>query len=74
MTLNSEDVPACVGNATSKLIAALPVQLLPALCTTTGGVALQAGLHSTPTTIFKRGVGFDPAKLVASVSGRVGLW
>jgi len=25
-------------------------------------------------TVFKRGVGFDPAKLVASVSGRVGLW
>jgi imidazolonepropionase-like amidohydrolase len=25
-------------------------------------------------TVFKRGIGFDPAKLVASVSGRVGLW
>ena len=25
-------------------------------------------------TVFKRGVGFDPAKLIASVSGRVGLW
>ena len=25
-------------------------------------------------TVFKRGVGFDPAKLVASVTGRVGLW
>ena len=25
-------------------------------------------------TVFKRGVGYDPAKLVASVSGRVGLW
>ena len=25
-------------------------------------------------TVFKRGVGFDPAKLVASVSGKVGLW
>jgi enamidase len=25
-------------------------------------------------TVFKQGVGFDPAKLVASVSGRVGLW
>lgn len=24
--------------------------------------------------VFKQGVGFDPAKLVASVSGRVGLW
>lgn len=26
------------------------------------------------TMVFKQGVGFDPAKLVASVSGRVGLW
>jgi imidazolonepropionase-like amidohydrolase len=25
-------------------------------------------------TVFKRGVGFDPAKLIASVSGKVGLW
>jgi enamidase len=25
-------------------------------------------------TVFKNGVGYDPAKLVASVSGRVGLW
>jgi imidazolonepropionase-like amidohydrolase len=25
-------------------------------------------------TVFKRGVGFDPAKLVASVTSRVGLW
>ncbi len=24
--------------------------------------------------VFKRGVGFDPAKLIASVTGRVGLW
>jgi imidazolonepropionase-like amidohydrolase len=26
------------------------------------------------TTVFKQGVGFDPAKLIASVSGKVGLW
>jgi len=25
-------------------------------------------------TVFKRGLGFDPAKLIASVSGKVGLW
>jgi imidazolonepropionase-like amidohydrolase len=25
-------------------------------------------------TVFKQGVGFDPVKLIASVSGRVGLW
>lgn len=25
-------------------------------------------------TVFKRGVGYDPAKLIASVSGKVGLW
>jgi hypothetical protein len=25
-------------------------------------------------TVFKNGVGFDPAKLVASVTGHVGLW
>ena len=25
-------------------------------------------------TVFRHGVGFDPAKLIASVSGRVGLW
>ena len=25
-------------------------------------------------TVFKRGVGFDPAKLIASVTGRAGLW
>ena len=25
-------------------------------------------------TVFKQGIGFDPAKLVASVSGKVGLW
>lgn len=25
-------------------------------------------------TVFKKGIGFDPAKLVASVAGRVGLW
>lgn len=25
-------------------------------------------------TVFKQGVGFDPAKLIASVSGRAGLW
>lgn len=26
------------------------------------------------TTVFKQGVGYDPAKLIASVTGRVGLW
>ena len=25
-------------------------------------------------TVFKQGVGFDPGKLIASVSGKVGLW
>ena len=25
-------------------------------------------------TVFKQGVGYDPAKLIASVTGRVGLW
>ena len=25
-------------------------------------------------TVFKQGVGFDPAKLVDAVKGRVGLW
>lgn len=25
-------------------------------------------------TVFKAGIGFDPQKLIASVSGRVGLW
>ena len=25
-------------------------------------------------TVFKQGVGFDPAKLIASVTGKVGLW
>jgi imidazolonepropionase-like amidohydrolase len=25
-------------------------------------------------TVFKQGVGFDPVKLIASVSGKVGLW
>ena len=25
-------------------------------------------------TVFKQGVGFDPAKLIASVSGKVGIW
>jgi enamidase len=25
-------------------------------------------------TVFKRGVGYDPAKLIASVSGQVGIW
>ena len=25
-------------------------------------------------TVFKQGVGFDPAKLIESVRGRVGLW
>jgi imidazolonepropionase-like amidohydrolase len=25
-------------------------------------------------TVFKQGIGYDPAKLIASVSGRVGLW
>ncbi len=25
-------------------------------------------------TVFKHGIGFDPAKLIASVSGKVGLW
>jgi imidazolonepropionase-like amidohydrolase len=25
-------------------------------------------------TVFKRGIGYDPAKLIASVSGKVGLW
>ncbi len=25
-------------------------------------------------TVFKEGIGFDPAKLIASVSGKVGLW
>jgi hypothetical protein len=24
--------------------------------------------------VFRQGVGYDPAKLVASVTGRVGLW
>ncbi len=25
-------------------------------------------------TVFKQGVGFDPVKLIAAVSGKVGLW
>ena len=25
-------------------------------------------------TVFKEGIGFDPAKLITSVSGKVGLW
>jgi len=25
-------------------------------------------------TVFKQGIGFDPAKLIESVTGRVGLW
>ena len=25
-------------------------------------------------TVFRMGIGFDPAKLIASVSGKVGLW
>ena len=25
-------------------------------------------------TVFKKGVGYDPAKLIASVTGQVGLW
>ena len=25
-------------------------------------------------TVFKKGVGFDPAKLIASVKGQVGIW
>jgi hypothetical protein len=25
-------------------------------------------------TVFKQGVGYDPAKLIAAVTGRVGLW
>jgi len=25
-------------------------------------------------TVFKNGVGFDPAKLIASVKGQVGIW
>ena len=25
-------------------------------------------------TVFKQGIGYDSAKLIASVSGRVGLW
>src|SRR3954470_14821193 len=25
-------------------------------------------------TVFKQGIGFDPVKLIASVSGKVGLW
>jgi len=25
-------------------------------------------------TVFKQGIGFDPAKIIASVSGKVGLW
>jgi imidazolonepropionase-like amidohydrolase len=25
-------------------------------------------------TVFRSGVGFDPAKLIASVTGRVGIW
>jgi enamidase len=32
-----------------------------------------ADIHKVET-VFKRGVGFDPAKLIASVTGRVGLW
>ena len=25
-------------------------------------------------TVFRQGIGFDPAKLIQSVTGRVGLW
>ena len=25
-------------------------------------------------TVFKQGVGYDPAKLIASVSGKAGIW
>jgi enamidase len=25
-------------------------------------------------TVFRKGVGFDPVKLIASVKGKVGLW
>jgi enamidase len=39
-----------------------------------GNPAAAIGDVRNVETVFKGGVGFDPAKLVASVTGRVGLW
>jgi imidazolonepropionase-like amidohydrolase len=40
----------------------------------TGNPALDVTHLRQVDTVFKQGVGFDPAKLIQSVTGRVGLW
>ena len=39
-----------------------------------GNPAASIGDIRQVETVFKQGIGYDPAKLIASVSGRVGLW
>ena len=39
-----------------------------------GNPAVNIGDIRNVETVFKQGVGFDPAKLIESVRGRVGLW
>lgn len=40
----------------------------------TGDPSASIGDIRNVETVFKQGIGFDPAKLIASVTGRVGLW
>ncbi len=38
-----------------------------------GDLTADPGVIRNPTVVFKDGVGYDPAKLIASVEGRVGV-
>ena len=40
----------------------------------TGNPAERIGDVRNVETVFRQGIGFDPAKLIASVTGKVGLW
>ena len=44
------------------------------LVVVTGNPATTIGDVRRVTLVFKRGVGFDPAKLIESVKGQVGRW
>jgi hypothetical protein len=40
----------------------------------TGNPAARIADVRNVETVFRQGIGFDPAKLVASVTGKVGFW
>jgi enamidase len=57
-----------------KTIGSLAVGKQADLVVINGNPAVSIGDIRKVDTVFKQGIGYDPAKLIASVSGRAGLW